>query len=262
MKRILCRFLLILAVLAAVAGTTMAADPAACEHGAWIGTNSLPTTAGQYYLTGSVTLTETWTAPQGEVVLCLNGCSITFVGESGSVIQVPANGSLTITDCAEIPGVISGGKAEYGGGIYSRGPLVLSGGVISGNTAKYGGGIYVESDSLTMAGGTVTDNFASLYGGGIYLSRGSSMTLSGGTISCNIARDQGDAFGYTKAEGGGVYLDGTTMTMTGGQVFDNKAANHGGGICADRGTLLISGGTIEKNSAGSMGGGVYGNGAG
>jgi hypothetical protein len=41
----------------------------------WTSTTGLPTEAGNYYLTGNVTLTKTWTVP-GTVKLCLNGYGI------------------------------------------------------------------------------------------------------------------------------------------------------------------------------------------
>ena len=43
----------------------------------WESTDSLPSTAGSYYLTQDVTLTRHWVVPTGGVDLCLNGHNIT-----------------------------------------------------------------------------------------------------------------------------------------------------------------------------------------
>ena len=47
---------------------------------AWTATDSLPTDVGNYYLTENVTLTETWTVPNGTTSLCLNGKTISASG--------------------------------------------------------------------------------------------------------------------------------------------------------------------------------------
>lgn len=69
----------------------------------WNETTFLPDSGGNYYLTGDVTLSETWKAPSKETSLCLNGYSITYENSSdqGSVIKVPSGVTLTITDCAK-----------------------------------------------------------------------------------------------------------------------------------------------------------------
>lgn len=68
---------------------------------AWTNTESLPDTAGSYYLTSDVVLSNTWTVPTGEVNLCLNGCGVTYKGSGGSVIQIPENATLNLFDCGE-----------------------------------------------------------------------------------------------------------------------------------------------------------------
>lgn len=75
----------------------------------WTTTDSLPGTAGSYYLTQSVS--ENWAVPAGEVTLCLNGQTI-----SGS-ITVGSGASLTLTDCPDSGRVqgevlVNGGKFE------------------------------------------------------------------------------------------------------------------------------------------------------
>ena len=81
----------------------------------WTATDALPDSAGNYYLTQSVS--GSWTVPTGEVNLCLNGQTI-----SGS-ITVGSGASLTLTDCTgkgRVQGevLVNGGKFEpYSGTI-------------------------------------------------------------------------------------------------------------------------------------------------
>lgn len=74
----------------------------------WEETDSLPDTAGSYYLTKDVTLTAEW-EPKSGIVLCLNGKSITLNAE-GDVINMSANGTIfTLYDCHK-SGTITHGK--------------------------------------------------------------------------------------------------------------------------------------------------------
>ena len=59
---------------------------------AWTAADSLPTSAGNYYLTQSVS--GSWTVPTGEVNLCLNGQTI------NGKITVGSGATLTLTDCS------------------------------------------------------------------------------------------------------------------------------------------------------------------
>ena len=59
------------------------------------------------------------------------------------------------------------------------------------------------------------------------------------------------------SNGGGVYLNGGTFTITGGSINGNKANNDGGGVYMNSGTFTINGGSINGNTAGQNGGGVY-----
>jgi hypothetical protein len=62
----------------------------------WKATATLPETSGSYYLTEDVTISTTWTPADG-TKLCLNGHTIEYTGDSGSVINV--TGAFTLTDC-------------------------------------------------------------------------------------------------------------------------------------------------------------------
>lgn len=83
-------------------------------------------------------------------------------------------------------GTLTGNTATEGGGVYSKGDVILTGGSLSGNEAQNGGGIYSEG-SITMTGGTVSGNSAGYRGGGIMVN--GSFTLSGGSLYGNTDTD-------------------------------------------------------------------------
>ncbi|HPM83052.1 MAG TPA: right-handed parallel beta-helix repeat-containing protein, partial [Candidatus Anammoximicrobium sp.] len=158
------------------------------------------------------------------------------------VFRTTANGvvldSLTIT----------GGRADYGGAIYSSASLTIKNSRLSGNAATGGGGgIYNASGTLVVMNSTLSGNTASGSGGAIYGS--GTLTVTNSTLSGNSANS-----------GGGVYAASGTLSMADTTVSGNTAAGSGGGIYAS-GTLSIVNTTFTGNSANS-GGGVYVSGSG
>jgi uncharacterized repeat protein (TIGR02543 family) len=190
------------------------------------------------------------------IIMIPSGKTIKLTGYEGSNITLDANGACGVTEVNQgtlyLENVtITGGKRDYGGGVYvrSEGTLVTSGGAISDNSSVSGGaGVYVDRDStFTMYGGAISDNTANSeggggVGGGVYM-RDSTFTMYDGAISDNTAN----------SNGGGVYNDGT-FTMYDGAISDNTA-NNGGGVYND-GTFTMNDGAISDNTANSSGGGV------
>ncbi len=154
-------------------------------------------------------------------------------------------------------GTVKGNTAEGdGGGIYGYNgvQLTLSGeALISENrTEDNGGGIALEmNSSVTLEGGEVSDNFAYLHGGGIYVKEGA-VTMKGGAIVGNDCN----------RDGGGIYSSDSTIDMSDGSIEGNqsclKNTNGGGAIYANiDSTLTICGGQIVNNSIGEgLGGGA------
>ena len=126
---------------------------------AWTAADSLPGTAGSYYLTQSVS--SDWTVPTGEVNLCLNGQTI-----SGK-ITVGSGATLTLTDCTgtgKLQGSGSGSGVSINGGTFN-----LYGGTITGfvNGVEIGSHNDIKTgSSFTMYGGAITGNKADSSGGG------------------------------------------------------------------------------------------------
>lgn len=222
----------------------------------WEETDSLPNTAGSYYLTKDVTLTAEW-EPKSGIVLCLNGKSITLNAE-GDVIKMSANGTIfTLYDCHK-SGTITHGKdsndTTYNGcGVVVGGTFNMYGGKITGNVrtgSGNGGGVLVSYGIFNMYDGKITNNSCGSSGGGVYVDRGT-FNMSGGEISSNTSGESG----------GGIELyNKSDFTMTGGSISQNKAENdccYGGGIDVSYGsTFTMNGGTITDNMS-YTGGGVY-----
>ncbi len=213
---------------------------------AWTKTDSLPDTAGNYYLENDVVLnvpTDTgemyrgWQVPDG-VVLCLNGHSITATGRNlSNDIFVTSNTTFTMTDCKN-KGRVTHAKNEdgitYTGSAInvSGGTFNMYGGSITGNDAtsnnpsdgrNCGGGVYL-SGTFKMYGGSITNNHSASDGGGVYIPKqwGCYFYMYGGSITGNI----------TEKEGGGVYAvsDMTVsgnVNITGNKRADNSVSNVG-----------------------------------
>ena len=252
---------------------------------AWTATDSLPTSAGNYYLTQSVS--GSWTVPMGEVNLCLNGQTI-----SGS-ITVGSSASLTLTDCSsdnsgKIQGgvTVNGGKFELysgtitgglqvgiKGGSYQTGSsFTMYGGAITGNRTDSGagGGVFlvgttnhIDPPSFTMHGGTISNNTAGASdggGGGVYVGEKCSFTMDGGTITGNTAPNGNGGGIYIHFNAGNVSISNATITDNKASATGNTSYGHGGGIYSERG-VTVKGVTITGNNSTFEGGGIYGKGA-
>ena len=233
---------------------------------AWTRTDSLPDTAGNYYLTDDVTLTTTvkypgkigddycsWDVPDG-VVLCLNGKNITMKNPDGmkddvDVIKVSAQFALTDCKTGDAQGKIthatdsSNSKYEGKGVKVLGGTFNMYGGIITGNTSNYdtgGSGVCVVSDEtktseFKLYGGTITGNTAK-NGGGVEVSKyideqPAVFYMYGGNIIGNTATVAGDWKSY--GNGGGVYVSHMAeFVMSGGAISGNTAKQFGGGVFA------------------------------
>lgn len=206
------------------------------------------------------------------VTLDLNGFVLQRTGE-GSVIKVEQGGELTIADSNKNTahkfaqntnglwelvdgsstssktvngGIITGGKAQNGGGVYVApgGKLHMTGGSIVGCQAKDGGGVYLDDDSQTDASSefTMTDSSiigctASGYGGGVAVNPACKFTMD----------NDSEIRSCTARLGGGVYTD-------------NSDAN-GPGVFTLRNGAILSCTANPSDYLFSQGGGVYNLGA-
>ena len=203
---------------------------------------------------GTVTLSKDYTidttlSVKNTVTLDLNGHVIKMTG-SGSVISI-AWSNLTLQDSsptathtdASLPagGVITGGNAAYGGGVYvgSGGSMTMNGGTIKKCSAECGGGVAAADGSFTMTGGTIANCTATTSnytygGGGVYFASSATFTMNGGTIeNCS-----------SKTSGGGVFST-SNFSMSGNAIIRGCSAKAGGGVLIDKSSMTMNGGTIE-----------------
>ena len=236
-------------------------------------------------LTADIIIDTTLTVKRA-VTLDLNGFVLRMT-EKDSVIKVEQGGELTIADSDTNKahkfaqntdglwvlvddgiktvkgGIITGGKAQKGGGVYVApgGKLHMTGGSIVGCQAKDGGGVYLDDDSQTDASSefTMTDSSiigctASYLGGGVAVNPKCKFTMDNGSAvrSCT-ARNGGGVYITSSANGNGVF------TLRNGAILSCTADSWGGGVF-NAGAFIMESGTIKGCTAGgdwSSGGGVF-----
>jgi hypothetical protein len=192
----------------------------------------------------------------GPATLNVIGGTITHnTGGSGGGI-VNFGGTVNVSGGSISNNGYPAGFASNGGGIFSdEGTLNISGGAISNNTAGFlGAGVYADyAAAVNITGGSIDHNQGA-NGGGLTCGTGSYCTLSmsGGTISNNSA----------VAAGGGIDLEFGSASISGGSITDNTAPAGGGILVGGDGSytpLDLSGGSIDHNTA-NTGGGIWNNG--
>ena len=186
------------------------------------------------------------------VTLDLNGHTLSrnlsSIRDSGHVIVVLKGATLTIKDSSgNNAGRITGGYSKDGGGIYVNGTLNLEGGTVTDNHAgRYGGGIYVSGGTLNITGGVITGNTSDQDGGGVYTCAGSALTMDGAIVKENTAN-----------WGGGVYVRKTASDIKNSDISDNNAHDAGGGLfIVDGKENTVTDSVFKDNEAGQQGGGV------
>ena len=173
----------------------------------------------------------------------------TFYMRSGEIKNCKVNGDgvISVTDNSKFimeGGIISGCKADTGGGLYADNSAVtINKGTISECSADKGGGLYAKNSStVTISGGTISGCTAVDSGGGLYADK-STINISGGTIS-----------GCDGRWGGGLYADNSTINISGGTISGCEGRWGGGLYAENSSTIEISGGTISGCKVGAGGG--------
>jgi predicted outer membrane repeat protein len=175
-------------------------------------------------------------------------------------------------------------SAQAGGGFASAGPSILNNCSFSGNVASsdvgfnsgYGGGIHVSAFTLTMNGGTVSNNAARL-GGGISNAahlivnrvtfRHNTATESGGGVNTIAPAELNDVTFQenTAPFGGGAACRSPTFSppSNGGPLtiqnatFSGNSAESGGGLFVSFGSSNLTNATFSGNTASLHGGAIY-----
>jgi predicted outer membrane repeat protein len=188
----------------------------------------------------------------GAVTVTGSTISNNFAGDEGGALSLYEATSLAVS-----ASTLNSNSTddEYGGAIYAEklGSVTVVGSTLSGNSAgkEYGGAIYADTDgTLSVSGSTfVGDSSGDEEGGALYV-YDTDLTMSGSSFRGNQA-----------AEGGAVYIEGTSTTaiesITTSTFANNQASDeYGGAIYDDEGDLQLSDSTFTGNSA-YYGGAVY-----
>ncbi|MBP3873039.1 MAG: Cna B-type domain-containing protein [Lachnospiraceae bacterium] len=215
---------------------------------------------------------ESWSMPDGTMMIRHETCPHTLVSVTGNLTleNITLDGLSEGGVVAESPLIeVDGGKLTLG-----RGSL-LKNNIHTGRTDLHdkpnaaGGILGKNKASIILDGGAVTDNEAG-FGGGITLTKGTSLMMKAGEISRNraVRRYHGQD---SDAAGGGVFLGGDTyMEFSGGRISENHSDRYGGGISLGgyttntvstdkdkKATLNMTGGEIDGNVSSGNGGGIF-----
>jgi len=177
-----------------------------------------------------------------------------------------------LTDAAVLDGfLITGGRADQGGGIYNReASPILNNLIIIGNTASGvggagGGGIYNVSSHPTLVNVIISGNTAiggSFGGGGGLYNYYSSPSLTNVTISGNTAENNNDSkdFDFTEVSednysvngGGGMLNVNCYSTITNAVINGNRLKGNaaGGAILSFESRPILTNVTISGNKTG------------
>jgi hypothetical protein len=194
-------------------------------------------------------------------------------GGEGGAIRCVENLSLRKT-------VITGNKADIGGGIHSyTGKLTIRGSIIQANEATIGigGGIFLDDGVGLIEASQVRDNRAATDGGGILQTNTAKLTLRSTTLSGNTSGGSGGGLFATYSAGaliiekstisgnlaeviGGGLQANTILTLTKSNITFNTAQRNGGGIAtradATVTRCLISGNACLGDPTDGFGGGI------
>ena len=198
------------------------------------------------------------------LTLDLNGHVLKMTGD-GSVLKVSGRATLTIQDSsAAKSGTITGGNAEYGGGVYvdNNATLKMTGGCITGCHASGGGGGIYSYENLYMSGTAKIEKCTS---------NGGSDDAIWNRERCNIYADGGTVDGTVNNQGTIRRSEGAAAeTVFNGTVYNRSAGKIEAGIyngtVENNGTItggtfygavMIRKGSLSWVSTGSISGGTF-----
>ncbi|MFH2000275.1 MAG: right-handed parallel beta-helix repeat-containing protein [Planctomycetota bacterium] len=197
---------------------------------------------------GKQTVLDGFTITNGTGVPYDKSSSSSTYGYRGGGIRCKATSPTIINN------VISGNKAQVGGGIYCSelSCAFIAHNTISGNESELGGGFACYESSPVLLNNEITENIADESGGGIYC-----VWLCAPIIKSNVIT--GNLSGLTGLEvsGGGIFLKWgfhSVATILNNVIMSN-ISGVGGGIASYKSSQLVVNNIISGNMA-STGGGI------
>ena len=218
--------------------------------------NSVKLTSDTIFIDSTLVVTKPLT-------IDLNGRMLRRSQGTGSVIQVDAGATLTLTDSGNGSKTYPFKKnADWGYWEYSvkQGDTWFEGGIIAGGNAHAklddgnGGGVHVANGgTFIMEKGKIIGCQADKNGGGVYVEDGGKFIMNGGEINGCVT--------YSGDKGGNVYVGAGAVFQMGDSARITECiarASSGGGVyVAENGTFTMSGSSAITNCKGSSGGAVY-----
>lgn len=181
------------------------------------------------------------------------GQTILDGGNAVRVVTIAAGAEVTLQDLT-----IARGSANLGAGLFNEKTARLRGVIVTDNHATLqGGGIFNGGDLTLLHGSRVAANGTSKAGGGIYNASSGTVTLEAGST---IGGDRPEDANSATDSGGGIHNLGGTITMADGSRVAGNTANFGGGIWSSGAVTLRNGSRVVDNSAGAGGGLLNGSG--
>lgn len=183
--------------------------------------------------------------------------------DNGGGVYITMQTSRYNSELNLVSGTIAKNKARNGGGVYVENTNINIGASatttdnaikIEGNQAsENGGGIYLKQETayvssvqINVSNGFVTGNTATKNGGGIYQT---------GTIGNCLVTGEGEISNNTAANGGGIYIaGGSTLSVTGGIIINNRAVGSSNAATAKEATCGVGGGIYVHTGEFSMSG--------
>lgn len=199
----------------------------------------------------------------------LDGTSTTGSGGNVRVYSSSTYTGGTGSNLNMYSGIISGGRAKYGGNIFIYGAngtknrtFNMYDGLVTFGFAGYqassagsGGNIYARKNAvINQTGGVISCGMSYSGGGNIYV-REKSQTNIGGVVE----KGNGDYGSSGTISGGNIYVyeTGTKLTITGVVRNPRLAVSYGGNIFITNAEVVVDGGTVSGGKATNRGGNVY-----
>ena len=217
--------------------------------------NSVKLTSDTIFIDSTLVVTKPLT-------IDLNGRLLRRSQGTGSVIQVDAGATLTLTDSGNGSKTYPFKKnADWGYWEYhvNQGDTWFEGGIIAGGNAHAklddgnGGGVHVaKGGTFIMEKGKIIGCQADKNGGGVYVEDGGKFIMNGGEINGCVTYEGGNGNVYVGA--------GAEFQMSGSARITECLARSGSGggvYVAENGTFTMSGSSAITNCKGSKGGAVY-----
>ena len=201
--------------------------------------------AGTYLPSSTGDRTASFVLPAGVVVLgSFNGTETSGGQRNLTTLSTTLSGDLGTTGSYVDNSyhVVKGGA-----GAILDGFQVRYGNANSTANVEFGGGLLNTAPGLILSNCIFSDNRARLRGAGIHNS-GDEMILANCDVANNLLTQNG--------RGGGVFNDGTSVTLTNSTITGNSGS-YGAGVANEGLVFRISGCTVRANTAVELGGGLH-----